>query len=109
MSLLIQSFCSIIMISIGIYAYRKKEPMWFWAGSEDEVAKENISDIKTYNHKNGMMWILYGLSFFLPFMIAYFFHLTKWIFLLLNMGIIIGGMVVMMLYYQHLHDSYFVK
>lgn len=55
MSLLIQSFCSIIMISIGIYAYLKKDPMWFRAGSEDEIAKENVSDIKTYHHKNGMM------------------------------------------------------
>lgn len=41
--------CSFVMIAVGIFAYRREEPMWFWAGSEEEFAKEDFVDVKAYN------------------------------------------------------------
>ncbi len=37
-----------------------KEPMRFWAGST--VPKERITDVKAYNHANGILWIAFSLS-----------------------------------------------
>ena len=33
--------------------------MWFWSGSS--VKENEISDIRAYNHANGVMWIVYSL------------------------------------------------
>ena len=48
---------------IGIYAWTRKKPMWFWSGSE--VKESEISDIKAYNRANGIMWIVFSLGFWI--------------------------------------------
>ena len=45
---------------LGIYAMRRKKPMWFWSGSE--VKAWQIRDIPAYNRANGWMWIGYSLG-----------------------------------------------
>ena len=40
---------------LGVYAWRRKKPMWFWSGSE--VKEREISDVKAYNKANGIMWL----------------------------------------------------
>lgn len=52
-----------LFTGIGIYAMRRKEPMWFWAGST--VRAESITDIPAYNRANGWMWILYSIPVWL--------------------------------------------
>lgn len=52
---------SALFTIIGIYAWNRKKPMWFWA--ESEVRESEISDVSAYNHANGLMWILYSLIF----------------------------------------------
>lgn len=44
--MLIIGFCSAVFIGIGIYAIRKKTPMWFYTGSEEEIDKETFYDVK---------------------------------------------------------------
>ena len=51
----------ILLTGIGVYAWRRKEPMWFWSGST--VSEEEISDVRAYNRANGMMWIAFSLIF----------------------------------------------
>ena len=51
--------CSMLLTGIGIWAWRRKEPMWFWSGST--VKAEELSDVKGYNRANGIMWIAYSL------------------------------------------------
>ena len=46
---------------LGIYAWKRKKPMWFWSGTE--VKASEISDVKAYNKANGIMWIIYSLVF----------------------------------------------
>ena len=40
---------------LGVYAWRRKKPTWFWSGSE--VKEREISDVKAYNKANGIMWL----------------------------------------------------
>lgn len=54
--------CGILFFGIGIYAKKRKEPMWFWSGSQ--VKASEITDIKQYNKENGIMWQMYSLWYF---------------------------------------------
>lgn len=55
------------------------------------------------------MWMVYGVSFLIPPFIAYAFHLSQYVFLLLEIGVIFGGLIMMMLYYEHILDKYSSK
>ena len=46
---------------LGVYAMRRKKPMWFWSGSE--VKPWQIKDVPAYNKANGWMWIVFSLVF----------------------------------------------
>ena len=46
---------------LGVYAWRRKKPMWFWSGSTVEEAQ--IADVPAYNRANGRMWLAFSLSF----------------------------------------------
>ena len=60
-------FCMIVaplaafFTGIGVYARKRKKPMWFWSGSE--VKPWQIQDVSAYNKANGWMWIGYSLGF----------------------------------------------
>ena len=54
---------SLLFTGLGIYAWRRKKPMWFWSGST--VPEEEISDIPAYNRANGLMWLSFSLVFWL--------------------------------------------
>lgn len=49
---------SLLLTGIGIYAWRRKQPMWFWSGST--VKASEISDIPAYNRANGIMWLAFS-------------------------------------------------
>ena len=50
---------SLIFTCIGIYAWRRKKPMWFWAG--DTVSEDEVTDVRAYNRANGVMWLCFSL------------------------------------------------
>ena len=50
---------SLLFTGIGIYAWRREKPMWFWSGST--VKESEIADIAAYNRANGFMWIVFSL------------------------------------------------
>lgn len=54
------------VIMIGIVQYRSKEPVGFWSGKKPPQ-KEQITDVKAYNRKHGLMWIFLGVGFILCF------------------------------------------
>jgi O-antigen/teichoic acid export membrane protein len=54
---------AVLFTGIGIYAWRKKSPIHFWAGSS--VKSEDVSDIAAYNKDNAIMWITYSLFFWI--------------------------------------------
>ena len=60
-------FCMIVaplavfFTGIGVFAWKRKKPMWFWSGSE--VKPWQIRDIPAYNRANGIMWLVFSLGF----------------------------------------------
>ena len=50
--------CSMLFCGLGIYAWKRKDPMWF--NSSIEVKAEEIRDIPAYNRANGIMWLCLG-------------------------------------------------
>ena len=50
--------CSLITGLIALWAFLRKTPMHFWAGST--VSPEEITDIPAYNKANGKMWLAYA-------------------------------------------------
>ena len=61
--------CAAAFTGIGIYAYRREEPMFFWSGST--VKRQEITDVEAYNHANGIMWIVYSIPMWVS-TISYF-------------------------------------
>lgn len=54
--------CAILFFAIGVYAKKTAKPMWFWSGVD--VDASTITDVKQYNHDNGVMWQRYSLWYF---------------------------------------------
>lgn len=61
---------SALFTGIGIYAWKRKKPMWFWSGSTVDEAE--ISDIPAYNRANGIMWICYSAVFWFSTLLGFF-------------------------------------
>lgn len=51
--------CALLMFGIGIFQIKSKKPVGFYSGEKAPDEKE-LSDVKAWNKKHGMMWILYG-------------------------------------------------
>ncbi len=52
---------STLFTGIGIFAWMRKKPMWFWSGNT--VSENEIYDIPAYNRENGIMWIAFSVIF----------------------------------------------
>ncbi|MGN1021404.1 MAG: hypothetical protein ACI4O7_13655 [Aristaeellaceae bacterium] len=61
--LMIMAACSAVFTGIGVYAWNRKKPMWFWSGST--VEEKEIANIPAYNRANGQMWIAFSLPLWL--------------------------------------------
>ena len=59
--LVIMFLCCALLSGVGVYAWHRQKPMWFWIGNP--VKKGEIADIAAYNHENGIMWAVYSLVF----------------------------------------------
>lgn len=55
--------CGGLFYGIGVWAAKRKAPMFFWAGSE--VDPKTVSDVPAYNRENGRMWKRYSLAFWM--------------------------------------------
>lgn len=54
---------ALLFAGIGIFAIRRKKPMWFWSGSE--VSEYELTDVKAYNKANGIMWLVFSLIYWI--------------------------------------------
>ena len=100
--------CLIILIplaslftGIGIYAWTRKKPMWFWSGST--VRESELTDVRAYNRANGIMWIAFSLIYWIAAAIGCF-HLKA-------AGPIIGigtvvGIVALIVAYRQIYKKY---
>ena len=49
---------SLLFTGLGIFAWTRKKPMWFWSGSE--VKESEITDTAAYNRANACMWLAFS-------------------------------------------------
>lgn len=81
---------------IGIFAWTRKKPMWFWSGST--VRESEITDVRAYNRANGIMWILYSLVFWIAAVLGVFKVEAAGI--LVGLGAVVGAVVLIVVYKQ---------
>ena len=94
------------IITIGIVQYRSKDPVGFWSGKKPPQ-KEQITYVKAYNRKHGLMWILLGVGFILCFVCGLLFGGV--IAGYLCMIEVIGGIFAMIVYHEKLDRMYYKK
>lgn len=105
-SLVVGVICMLPVLIIGIVQYKSREPVGFWAGKEPP-GKDQITDVKAYNHKHGLMWMLYGAGFILCFGCGMF--LSSLLAVILAGIECIGGIFLMILYHNRLDRTYLKK
>lgn len=95
--------CAVLIILIGIVQCGSKEPVGFWSGKKPPE-KEQITDVKAYNRKHGIMWILLGTGIILCFGCGLIIGGAAAGYLC--MIEIVGGIVAMILYHNRLEHIY---
>lgn len=53
-------FVAIFMIGIGIFQLKSISPVGFYSG-ERPPKEEELIDVRAWNRKHGMMWVVYGI------------------------------------------------
>ena len=86
---------------LGVFAWRRKKPMWFWSGSE--VKEREIADIPAYNRANGIMWLAFSGVFWLAAVLGAFHAEAGGI--LLGVGCI-GGVPALIFAYNMIYKKY---
>ena len=93
--------CSLLFTGIGIYAWRRRKPMWFWSGSS--VKEEEITDVKAYNRENGIMWICYSAVFWISTVMGIWNVSTAGIVLAVGC---LGGIPLLVIAYNRIYRKY---
>ena len=93
-----------LFTGLGLYARRRKNPMWFWSGST--VRPEEITDIPAYNRANGWMWIAFSGVFWIAAVLSLFRMSAAGI--VLVAGCILG-IPVLILVYSRIYARYAAK
>lgn len=93
--------CSALFTVLGIYAWNRKKPMWFWSGtSEKEI---EVSDVRAYNHANGIMWIVYSLILWAASIAGFWSGTAALTLIILALVVGIPGLVMV---YQRIYKRY---
>ena len=92
---------SAFFTGIGIYAWKRKKPMWFWSGST--VEEWEITDIPAYNRANGVMWLCYSAVFWVSALLGLLKLETAGIVLAVGC---LGGIPVLVVAYNRIYKKY---
>ena len=69
-SFIILILCISPVFVLGIVQYRSKRVVGFWSG-EEPPKNEWVTDMKAYNYRHCIMWILYGTGFVVCYMFGF--------------------------------------
>ena len=86
---------------IGIFAWTRKKPMWFWSGST--VKESEITDVPAYNRANGIMWICFSLIYWVAAVLGIF--NVKVVGVVIGAGTIVG-IVALIFVYKAIYNKY---
>ena len=90
-----------LFTGLGIFAWRRKKPMWFWSGSE--VDERELTDVPAYNRANGIMWLAFSGVFWLCAILGFFNVSAAGAAVAVGT---IGGIPVLVLVYRHIYNKY---
>lgn len=93
--------CSALFTAIGIYAWNRKKPMWFWSGKP--VEENEVTDVVSYNHANGIIWITHSLVLLAASIIEFW---SSEIALMLIIGSLIIEIPLLVLTYNKIYVKY---
>lgn len=93
--------CAVLFTGLGIYAGKRKNPMWFWSGTT--VPAETVADIPGYNRKNRTMWILYSVPFWISGVTYIWFPVFAGITILAACSV---GVIWLIWYYKRIERKY---
>ena len=96
--------CAALFVGIGVYARNRKEPMWFWSGSEVDASE--IKDVRQYNKENGVMWKLYSLWYFAAGLAEFWNAIIALIFLVAGCSV---GLALLISSYNRIYRKYRVQ
>lgn len=99
---IIMCICAAVFIGIGIFSFKKKTPMHFWAGTT--VRPEEISAVKAYNRANGIMWVLYGGAYILAGLFSLIFRVHTGTLIVVFMSV--PGLIILIMVYRKIYDKY---
>ena len=97
----VMALCGAVFAGIGIYARRRRKPMWFWSGST--VQEGDISDVPAYNRANGRMWIAFSLPFWLSAFLGIWCSIAA---VVLTVANCIIGIPVLVVVYHRIYAKY---
>ena len=101
----IYAYVALIMIAIGITQYKSQKPTGFYTGKTPPKA-EQLTDVTAWNHRHGMMWIIYGIVIIVSFLFGLLIP-HEVLSALLPVVIILGALPVMILNHHKLKKHYF--
>lgn len=104
----IMCLAALIMAGIGVSQIKSRKPVGFYTGVKPPDEKE-LRDVKAWNKKHGMMWILYGVVMIggvLAQMIGSACGCNEVFLLILEIFTVIGGIFAMMWYHMRLEKQY---
>ena len=61
---------AMIMIGLGIFQLKSTSPVGFYSG-EKPPREEELTDVKAWNKKHGMMWLIYGIIIMISYFVGY--------------------------------------
>ena len=79
---------------VGIFAWTRKKPMWFWSGST--VKESEITDVPAYNRANGIMWICFSLIYWVAAVLGIF--NVKVVGVVIGVGTLVGIVALIFVY-----------
>ena len=93
--------CAASFTALGVYAWKRKKPMWFWSGSE--VKAWQLRDVAAYNRSNGIMWLVFSLGFWASVVLGFFDVPAAGILVMVTSILGIPGLIVA---YKRIYEKY---
>lgn len=107
--MIVSLFCLLLsvvpLLVIGIVQFRNTRPVGFWSGVKPPLAK-NVTDVRAYNRRHGIMWIVYSVGLAVAFFSGYIIDSSGVVWSIMVFVWAVGGILVMMLYHNHLEKKY---
>ena len=99
--------CAALFLGIGIWAWHRKKPVHFWAGTKLDA--KAVPDIRAYNRENGKMWIFYSVPYWIAGAFSLFAGRFRWcaiMVLILLLVACLPGLVLLIRRYKQIERTY---